>query len=95
MTDARHLAEQAIRQLAGDIAMALGFKQDEWGPAAMLVEAHLKSALAAAGDREARLREAAQYIHDKFAADEAAGYRSRDRQFAIEILAAALAEPRP
>jgi hypothetical protein len=33
---------------------------------------------------------AAKYIHDRFVKDEADGYRSRDRQFAIEILGKAL-----
>jgi hypothetical protein len=37
------------------------------------------------------LRAALEYVVTKFEKDEAAGYRSRDRQFAIEILRAALA----
>jgi hypothetical protein len=32
------------------------------------------------------LREAAKLVFDKFVRDEADGYRSRDRQFAIDIL---------
>lgn len=38
------------------------------------------------------LEQAVQYILKRFKADEAQGYRSRDRQFAIEILDAALRE---
>lgn len=36
------------------------------------------------------VRSAAQCVYDTFVKDEAAGYRSRDRQFAIEILGQAL-----
>lgn len=36
------------------------------------------------------LRDAAQTVFDTFSRDEAQGFRSKDRQFAIEILGAAL-----
>lgn len=46
-----------------------------------------------------RLTAALRAVHDTFVKDEAQGYQSRDRQFAIEILGAALApadpEPKP
>lgn len=42
----------------------------------------------------APLRDAVQYVVDKFKQDEAQGYHTKDRQFAIEILDKALSEPR-
>jgi hypothetical protein len=43
----------------------------------------------------AALREALTMVVDSFKVDEAAGYRSRDRQYAIEILGHALAQSQP
>lgn len=40
-----------------------------------------------------RQQQAIRFVHDTFVRDEAAGYRSRDRQFAIEVLRAALTVP--
>lgn len=41
-------------------------------------------------DEISRLRRALEHVVETFKRDEAQGYRSRDRQFAIEILEGAL-----
>lgn len=41
-------------------------------------------------DKADKLREAVAFVHEKFVASEAAGYRSRERQFAIDVLGKAL-----
>ena len=51
----------------------------------------LSAQLAAERASRAQMVEASKFVRDKFAQDEAQGYRSRDRQFVIEILGAALA----
>jgi len=50
----------------------------------------LWNALAAERAARERLETAARTVHDTFVSDESAGYKSRDRQYAIAILGAAL-----
>jgi Mg-chelatase subunit ChlI len=57
------------------------------------IATHLEAALAACRAERAQIAQvvtAAQQVVDTFKRDEAAGYRSRDRQFAIEVLSQAL-----
>ena len=91
MDDARRIARE-VR----DCLTALDEPEDYWRGACdacnNIIEAlPLAPAVPSPADPQPEVRTAAQFVVDTFSRDEAQGYRSKDRQFAIEILGKALA----
>lgn len=79
---------EAREQLASPYMDGYEAAKEEYRPQVIALEANLAEAQA----REKEIRIAVEFVLKAFQASEAAGYRSRDRQFCIEILSKTLEE---
>lgn len=83
---------ELLKWMSADTASYDAVERDAFKAGAAALEAQAQQAEARATPREGLLG-AARRVVDTFTRDEAQGYRSKDRQFAIEVLSAALRAP--